>query len=260
MRLSIVAAGLAGLVVAVPAAAAGKKQAGRPTVIERSLFSDSETRLGQFGWLSNDCTEPLPDVHVVKKPAKGELRFEKSATTVTASHSAVQKKCFGKPVEVMAVYYRAEQGSIGADKIVLDVDSKLGKVFRFAIQVDIRAGTAEGAKPGTAQQRLVRIVLQGNETRLGAPNYLNADCSSGPIPDLRIVAAPKNGTYRTEETEISAERPAGNVRAACNGKPVQALAFYYKPNADFIGEDEIVVDIDYRNGTVRRYDYAISVH
>ena len=70
---------------------------------------------------------------------------------------------------------------------------------------------------------------------------------------------PKNGTYRTEEASIAAERPANDSRAACIGKPVNAVAVYYKPKDEFAGDDEMVIDVDFKNGRVRRYVYAITV-
>jgi len=230
--------------------------------LERSLFPGNESRLVQFGWLDYDCRSPQPDVRVIKQPAKGSVRFEETAATVIASKSAVQKKCFGKPVSATAMYYRAGEKSDGRDKIIVDADTKLGYVMRYIVSIDVKAaaGTQEKAQlTGPAQQRVARSVLKGNETRLAAPNYLNADCSSGPVPDLRIVSAPKNGAYRTEETSVPAERPAGNSRAACNGKPVNAVAIYYKPKDEFAGDDEMVVDVDFKDGNVRRFVYAITV-
>jgi hypothetical protein len=51
----------------------------------------------------------------------------------------------------------------------------------------------------------------------------------------------------------------GKPREACNGKPVNAIAVYYKPKPDFTGIDEMGIDVDFRNGTVRRYIYTITV-
>ena len=228
--------------------------------LERSLFPGNESRLAQFGWLDTDCRSPRPDVRVIRQSAKGSVRFEEAATTVIASKSAVQRKCHGKPISVTAMYYRAGEKSEGRDKVIVDADTKLGYVMRYIISIDVKAAAeAKAQQTGPAQQRVVRSVLKGNEARIAAPNYLNADCSSGPLPDLRIISAPKNGAYRTEETSVPAERPAGNSRAACNGKSVNAVAIYYKPKDEFAGDDEMVVDVDFKNGTVRRFVYAITV-
>jgi hypothetical protein len=228
--------------------------------IERSLFGGNESRLAQFGWFDYTCRAPKPDLRVIRQPNKGDLRFENVETTITTSKSALQKKCFGKPVSAISMYYRAGEKSPGHDTIVVDADTKFGHVVRYVISIDIKpAAEAKAPQSGPAQRRVARTVLKGNEARIAAPNYLNADCSSGPLPDLRVVAEPKNGTFRTEETSVAAERPADNSRAACNGKPVNAVAVYYKPKDEFAGDDEMAIDVDFHDGNVRRFVYAITV-
>jgi len=265
--LAILGLALAVVGASTPASAIGKKTTSvsdEPREYKRSLFSGNESRIVQFGWLSSDCKGPAPDVHVVTQPNKGTLRFEETAGTVTASTTALQEKCFGKPVSRTALYYRANEKSVGRDRVVLDVDTKLGHVVRYIILVDIKPGTRDAEKADNSQtrpvpERISRTVLNGNETRLAAPNYLNMDCSSGPLPDVRIVEAPKNGAYRTEETTIAAERELSKPRAACNGKPINAIAVYYKPKPDFTGSDEMGIDVDFHDGTVRRYIYTITI-
>ena len=254
------------LTLAAPGSASEKKKTPRldkPQEITSSVFSGSESRLKLFGWFGPDCKGPLPDVRVATKPAKGTIRFEEITATLLESSNPMRKKCAGKPVSQIALYYRAPEDASGRDKIVLDADTKFGHIVRFIISVDIKAGShaAVSAAPaqGVPAQHFSRSVLAGNETRIAAPNYLNADCTSGPLPDLRVVAAPKNGAYRTEETSMPAERPAGDTRAGCNGKPVNAVAVFYKPAAAFTGADAMTIDVDFHNGTVRRYVYDITV-
>jgi hypothetical protein len=245
---------------------AGKQDTAKPSraekEIRRSLFSGNETILGEFGWLHSDCSASKPDARIITPPKNGSLRFEENQTTVTAARTALQKKCQGKPINAIQLYYRSNDKA-GRDKIVIDLDTKVGAIVRYTylLTIDGNDGSKAVAEITKAipQTHVDRIVLSGNETRLAAPNFLNADCSSGPLPDLRIVAAPKHGTYRTEETSIAAERAAGTSLAACNGKPVNAVAIYYKPGADFTGTDDMMIDVDFKDGHVRRYVYAISV-
>ena len=42
------------------------------------------------------------------------------------------------------------------------------------------------------------------------------------------------------------DRPAGNPRANCNGKPVTAVGIFYKSNVDYVGQDNIVIDVDFK--------------
>ena len=240
----------------------------------RSLFSGHEARFAQFAWLRPDCTSIVPDIRIISAPKKGTVRFEKARSIATASTSAVQKKCFGKPVDVVSLYYRSDEKFNGPDKLVLNVDSKLGHILRYTYLISVEASEpglvipqkaqgvesgAESVKDDLTEIRIDRVVLKGNEARIAAPNNVNADCSSGPVPNLRIVTAPANGAYRFEETSIPVDRKPDNSRAVCNGKPVSAVAVYYSAKPDFTGNDKMVVDVDFKNGTVRRFFYAIVV-
>jgi hypothetical protein len=104
-----------------------------------------------------------------------------------------------------------------------------------------------------------REVLSGGETRIAAINWVNADCSSGELPTVRVVTSPQNGTIRMEQTTIPIDRPKSDTRSSCNGKPVQALAIIYKPNAGYVGTDDVVMDVDFHMGGVRRVNYKITV-
>ncbi len=106
---------------------------------------------------------------------------------------------------------------------------------------------------------VMREVFSGNEARIAAPNWLNADCSSGEVPSLRIATPPQNGELRQEEITMPAERPKNNPRADCIGKPVKAAAVFYKSKAGYTGSDDVVIDVDFKTGVVRRFEYKITV-
>ncbi|HZP79036.1 MAG TPA: hypothetical protein VFB45_23065 [Pseudolabrys sp.] len=109
------------------------------------------------------------------------------------------------------------------------------------------------------REEVKRSVMNGSESRLAAMNYIDADCTPGPVPVVRIVTPPKNGEFRMEEVSIPLNRPAGNARAKCNGTPVQAVGVYYKAKAEYTGDDAMVIDVDFKHGYIKRFVYAISV-
>jgi hypothetical protein len=228
----------------------------------RSLFSGNESRLAQLAWLREDCSSKL-DIRIVTPPTKGSLRFENAKATSLVKRTAIQKKCFGKPVDAVNLYYKANEAFAGRDKVVLDIDTNTGGVIRYTVLVDVQGGVGAPPKaeiaPGLNETRITRDVYSGKEERIAAMNYVNADCTSGPPPDLHVVAAPKSGNYRFETTTIPIDRRTDSSRAACNGKPVNAVAVYYTARDAFTGSESMIIDVDFRNGTVRRYDYAISV-
>jgi hypothetical protein len=67
-------------------------------------------------------------------------------------------------------------------------------------------------------------VFTGNETRILVPNSVNADCTSGPRPELRISTPPVSGTIRLEPLAYVVSRPPGDSRAHCNGRRVEGVA------------------------------------
>lgn len=224
-----------------------------------SLFSGNESRIGQLGYLKPDCSSSTPDIRIVKQPSNGALRMQEGQLVASAKNSAIQKKCYGKTTNTLQIFYRANESFSGSDTVVLDVDSKLGTILHYTYKIDVRRKSAAEPAKDLAEIKVSRSVLTGNEARIAAMNYVNVDCTSGPVPDLRIVVPPKNGAYRLEQQSIQVDRKEGQPRANCNGKPVDAMAVLYKPNEAFTGGDGLTVDVDFRNGTVRRYVYDITV-
>jgi hypothetical protein len=109
------------------------------------------------------------------------------------------------------------------------------------------------------EQRYTKRVFSGNEIRFGAMHNVNADCSGGPVPQVRIRTEPAHGTVRLEEFSHIVNRAAGDHRVYCNGKQVSALGLFYKSAEGFVGEETIAVEVDFKTGLVRRYQYTIEV-
>jgi hypothetical protein len=240
------------------------KSGRREYELERRLFSGNEARLADYGWLNRDCSMlPQPDVRIITSPKKGNLRLEHASMQVPKGQTATQKNCSGKPINAVQIYYRSNEKTSGRDNLVFEVDTKLGWIFRYTYLIDVdepKAATARAEiSKGLPETRMERNVLAKNETRVAAFNYVNVDCSSGPLPDVRVVTSPKNGAYRLEETSIPVDRKPDSNRAVCNGQPVSAVAVYYRANDEFTGVDDMVVDVDFHDGNVRRFIYAVAV-
>lgn len=108
------------------------------TEVKRSLFSGSESHIYDFGSLRADCTIPVADIRIVKAAEHGDVRFEEVKTVATANKSPLQKRCYGKPVDAVRMYYKANADFVGKDRIVVDMDSKLGSIWRVTFTVDVR--------------------------------------------------------------------------------------------------------------------------
>jgi hypothetical protein len=106
---------------------------------------------------------------------------------------------------------------------------------------------------------LSKTTLSGSESRIAAMNFVNTDCSPGPLPEVRIVSSPSSGELRLEPIKYPVSRKDKSNLAHCNGKVVDAVAVFYKSKAQYVGADKVVLDVDFKHGTVNRYTYSIDV-
>jgi hypothetical protein len=104
-----------------------------------------------------------------------------------------------------------------------------------------------------------RNAFAGNESQIATMNYVNMDCTSGPLPDVRVVTPPASGELRFDQIKYAVYRKKDNSRSHCNGKIVDAVGVFYRSKPDFAGADKVVVDVDFRDGNVRRFVYSIEV-
>jgi hypothetical protein len=114
-------------------------------------------------------------------------------------------------------------------------------------------------KPAFAEERHARATLNGVDSRIAAMNFVNMDCSSGPLPEVRIVTAPGSGELRLEPIKYAVSRDKKNSRFHCNGKTVDAVGVFYKSKENFVGLDKLVLDVDFKAGTVKRFVYMIDI-
>jgi hypothetical protein len=110
-----------------------------------------------------------------------------------------------------------------------------------------------------AETQVKRDVFSGTEFRVAAMHTVNADCSSGPVPDVRVVTQPTHGDVRLEQVRTVIDFRAEERRVQCNGKEADARALFYKSRDGFTGQEKITVDVDYKTGTVKRFVYSIAV-
>jgi membrane protease YdiL (CAAX protease family) len=102
-------------------------------------------------------------------------------------------------------------------------------------------------------------VFAGSESSIAAMNYVNTDCTSGAVPEVRVVTRPANGIVRLQTMAIPISRQQTDPLSRCNGKFVNAMGVYYKSNEGFTGSDTVVLDVDFRHGQVRRFIYNLTV-
>lgn len=120
----------------------------------------------------------------------------------------------------------------------------------------IESKRAAAVIPAVQESNLKKNVFAGNEARISVMHNVLTDCSGGAIPDIRVVTQPAKGELRLENMQYAVDRDKSDSRAHCNGKIVEGIGVFYKAKDDK-GQDKLVLDVDFKNGTVRRYSYTL---
>jgi len=112
------------------------------------------------------------------------------------------------------------------------------------------------AGPALAQTTVTRseTVPAGKQARLVIVPNLKKDCSSGPMPEIKVVTPPKSGSLITKAGKL--KTPA---KYRCPNKDAEVQAIFYQPNSGYTGSDGVVVEIKNSDGEVEKRDIRITV-
>lgn len=222
-----------------------------------SVFSGNEARVLAPNWVNTDCTSGVrPDVRVASSPTSGSIRLEDIQIVVSRNSGDSRAHCNGKQVDAVGVFYRSNDGFAGQDRVVIDADFKTGVVRRYTAVIDVQdPGQAEGP----ANEVIAASVLTDKEARVAAPHSVQADCTSGQRPEVRLTTPPSSGTIHLRPIELVVNRNKSDARAHCNGKRVDAVGVFYRSNAGFVGQDRAVIEWDTKTGSVRRSTVVVEV-
>src|SRR3954464_6188232 len=112
---------------------------------------------------------------------------------------------------------------------------------------------------GTAQaqtqtvERSVKAV-PNKDTQIGV--YLNVlpDCSSGPLPTIRLATPPASGKVVVKTAKVKAT----NYKA-CLALEVPAYVAFYKSPPDFLGDDVLTIEVKYPGGRTELQKITVKV-
>ncbi|SFG90661.1 4-aminobutyrate aminotransferase [Methylobacterium gossipiicola] len=112
------------------------------------------------------------------------------------------------------------------------------------------------AAPALAQTTVTRseTAAPGKSVRLAIVPNLKKDCSAGPMPEIRVSGAPKNGSLITKAGKI--KTPASY---RCPNKEASVQAIFYQSKDGFTGADEVTVDVKDADGNVQTQNIRITV-
>ena len=116
----------------------------------------------------------------------------------------------------------------------------------------VLSGTSALAQTNTAYRST--NVVAGKPHRLGVYGNVQKDCTSGPLPTVRVVIPPKHGELNVRSGKLKAGRIS-----RCPKLEATAQGVFYKPNPTYKGADEVSYEVKSASGKVESHTVRITV-
>jgi uncharacterized membrane protein len=94
----------------------------------------------------------------------------------------------------------------------------------------------------------------GKDIRIGVYLNIQPDCTSGPLPTIRLSEPPTHGKVVVKKATASAT----NLKQ-CLALQVPAYVALYRSNRNFIGTDLFVLEVKYPNGRMEVQHITVMV-
>jgi hypothetical protein len=94
----------------------------------------------------------------------------------------------------------------------------------------------------------------GKDVRIGVYINVRPDCTSGPLPAIKLNTPPANGTVTVRKGNVTAT----NYKQ-CLALQVPAFVAIYRSKTDFSGVDALELEVKYPNGRVEIQKFEITV-
>ncbi len=111
----------------------------------------------------------------------------------------------------------------------------------------------EARAQGDIVERQVRAA-PGHDVRVGIYTSIRPDCSSGPLPAIRLVAPPAHGAVSVKRGTLKAT----NFKQ-CLATEVPAFVAFYRAAGDFNGTDEFELEIALAGGRKQLQHFRVNV-
>jgi hypothetical protein len=92
------------------------------------------------------------------------------------------------------------------------------------------------------------------DVRVGVYANVQPDCTSGPLPTIRLTDPPANGRVIVRRAKIGAT----NVKQ-CLALQVPGLVAFYRSRAGFSGADTLSLEVKYPNGKIEIQRITVTV-
>ena len=129
-------------------------------------------------------------------------------------------------------------------------------IFQACILCVLLGSTVTAAAQAPTERTVERSVkaLPNKDTQIGV--YLNVlpDCTSGPLPTIRLVNPPTAGKVVVK----TAKAKATNYKA-CLALEVPAYVAFYKSPPEFLGDDVLTIEVKYAGGRTEIQKITVKV-
>jgi len=120
----------------------------------------------------------------------------------------------------------------------------------------VLATTTTGAGAEGQSQVVERSVksFPNKDTRIGVYINVRPDCTSGPLPTIRLVSPPASGKVVLKSGRVKAT----NYKA-CLALEVPAYVAFYKSPPDFVGNDFLTIEVKFVGGRTEIQKITVTV-
>ncbi|HUI15992.1 MAG TPA: hypothetical protein VL048_21230 [Xanthobacteraceae bacterium] len=125
--------------------------------------------------------------------------------------------------------------------------------FCFAAVLFLFASARLACAQSALLERTVKAA-PGQNVRVGVYTSIRPDCTSGPLPAIRLARAPAHGIVRVKRAMLKAT----NVKQ-CLAIDVPAFVAFYRAAADFSGDDEFEFEVTFSGGRKEIQKFRVSV-
>ena len=114
---------------------------------------------------------------------------------------------------------------------------------------------------GWAQQMptLQRVVASGRPQQINFITTMDPDCHLTGSGDFAVLEGPAHGRVSMERGVDFPNYPPNNPRARCNTRKLAGNKLIYQSAPGFVGEDDFVLEVVGKYGSVLRARYHIAI-
>ena len=127
---------------------------------------------------------------------------------------------------------------------------KLSTLVAALLILPLSAGAEE---PIRTVERTVKSA-PNRDTQIGIFVNVQPDCSSGPLPTIRLISPPAAGKVVVKSAKVKAT----NYKA-CLALEVPAYVAFYKSPPEFLGDDVMTVEVKYAGGRTEIQKITVNV-